>query len=192
MSPPGAKAITTGLVSPCASWVWVNPAGRLGLIVVVVLPDALNCGAGLGPGYGGGVGQRRSGRGRHLRGDRHRPHLACRKGCGRAGHLARGRVVAAAAGALREEGRGLAVGRNQIGDRVGHGEAAGVGTAGIRGSDGVGHRLPGRDGVRAGRHRDRHGAGGARRVALPTAKPVIMTVRPSIEASPRFRETARR
>ena len=34
--------MTTGLLSPCASWVWTKPACRLGLIVVVVLPEALN------------------------------------------------------------------------------------------------------------------------------------------------------
>ncbi len=41
MSPFGLNAITTGLDRPCASWVCVNPAGRLGLIVVEVLPEAL-------------------------------------------------------------------------------------------------------------------------------------------------------
>src|SRR6266851_752181 len=42
MSPPGAKAKTTGFFRPCASWVCANPAGRLWFTVMLVEAETLN------------------------------------------------------------------------------------------------------------------------------------------------------
>ena len=38
----GANANAIGLASPVASFVWANPAGRVWLIVVLVVAEALN------------------------------------------------------------------------------------------------------------------------------------------------------
>src|ERR1700730_6454871 len=42
MSPPGAKAKTTGFFRPCASWACANPAGRLCFTVMLVVAETLN------------------------------------------------------------------------------------------------------------------------------------------------------
>src|SRR5438105_4955678 len=39
---PGTKAMRIGFLSPPASLVWLKPAGRLGTIVVLVVPDPVN------------------------------------------------------------------------------------------------------------------------------------------------------